>query len=704
MATKTFEELKQLAIQIRDEKTNKQNTATRVGTAMLEHINKLEQDYYDKTQTDEELKERDDKLTELELTVKRNTAAQESLFNGKQDVSFLGKGYIATGGYEFATPDQDYGFTDYIPIVNIEYTIDKLISYNTYAVAAVAFYDKDKSFLGFIPDKDIASGKTIFKPSDYYENAELIRCTGVYSNGHVLITNKTINDIENTLIDNIDEQARDIPSEYRYDTVGGFISIGGWESAHDTYRHTDYIKVKKNFNYKIDALSSLNAYSVAAVAFYDKNKSYLGYIPDKDVKSGKVNFNPSDYYENSEYIRCTTEKSQLSIKEYSNVALLSEEVFNKNIDNIFFPKRIYAVEGELIQLFNRSLLDRYNYLNYNVVYEKTSEGNWLYLQNRGRYIEANIQQGDPSIKIKCSVYETEQKKIAESNECEIFVTKKGTSPSRIINVLMIGDSFTDQNLYPHELLRRLCANVETNPEWGDLEEPLIPSDNLNNINFIGTRQGEGNEPPMPYNEGWGGKDYIFFLGSESPFYFNGEVNFTSYMDSGNVKGTINNITEPGQKIDVAIIMLGTNLNHTEDAIKALWRKLIEHNSNIVIIVTGRVMCSPNGLGMAGGLSYNGRYLYKDSWSHNAGLWDYNRSLESYSLEEEFVNNVHYVDANIQLDSEYNFPYTNKNVNRRNTELKERIGEDNVHPSKYGYWQISDVFYNAFHALVLNKNW
>lgn len=67
MATKTFEELKQLAIQIRDEKTNKQNTATRVGTAMLEHINKLEQDYYDKTQTDEELKERDDKLTELEI-------------------------------------------------------------------------------------------------------------------------------------------------------------------------------------------------------------------------------------------------------------------------------------------------------------------------------------------------------------------------------------------------------------------------------------------------------------------------------------------------------------------------------------------------------------------------------------------------------------------------------------------------------------
>lgn len=74
MATKTFEELKQLAIQIRDEKTNKQNTATRIGTQMLEHLDKLEQDYYDKTATDEELKERDEKLTELEGKIGNTTS------------------------------------------------------------------------------------------------------------------------------------------------------------------------------------------------------------------------------------------------------------------------------------------------------------------------------------------------------------------------------------------------------------------------------------------------------------------------------------------------------------------------------------------------------------------------------------------------------------------------------------------------------
>lgn len=95
MATKTFEELKQLAIQIRDEKTNKQNTATRVGTAMLEHINKLEQDYYDKTQTDEELKERDDKLTELSDNV--------GLYNVDKNVP-LGSGFYTSTTARAAVP------------------------------------------------------------------------------------------------------------------------------------------------------------------------------------------------------------------------------------------------------------------------------------------------------------------------------------------------------------------------------------------------------------------------------------------------------------------------------------------------------------------------------------------------------------------------------------------------------------------------
>ena len=75
MATKTFEELKQLAIQIRDEKTNKANTATRIGTQMIEHLNKLEQEYYNKDDVAEQLKTRDDELARLDkMTTEYNVS------------------------------------------------------------------------------------------------------------------------------------------------------------------------------------------------------------------------------------------------------------------------------------------------------------------------------------------------------------------------------------------------------------------------------------------------------------------------------------------------------------------------------------------------------------------------------------------------------------------------------------------------------
>lgn len=73
MATKTFDELKQLAIQIRDEKTNKQNTANRVGASMLEAINKLEQDYYDKTNIDEQSKNTTQSITSLDTKIDKRT-------------------------------------------------------------------------------------------------------------------------------------------------------------------------------------------------------------------------------------------------------------------------------------------------------------------------------------------------------------------------------------------------------------------------------------------------------------------------------------------------------------------------------------------------------------------------------------------------------------------------------------------------------
>lgn len=142
MATKTFEELKQLAIQIRDEKTNKQNTATRIGTQMLEHLNKLEQDYYDKTATDEELKQRDEKLTELSSGIGK-VSVISNIYN---KVVFAYKGYIDNTGN--IVENDGYRYTDYIQVdgdVSIDYKL-----FGSSAVRVLEASDESGSVLNHV--------------------------------------------------------------------------------------------------------------------------------------------------------------------------------------------------------------------------------------------------------------------------------------------------------------------------------------------------------------------------------------------------------------------------------------------------------------------------------------------------------------------------------------------------------------------------
>lgn len=152
MATKTFDELKQLAIQIRDEKTNKQNTANRVGTAMLEGINKLEQDYYDKTAADKELKKRDDKLTELGHEI-----GEDKLISWKEDY------YISSSnGNEIS--GTDFNCTDYIACIE-DSLIITVVGVNLPYMAAIAFYDKEKTFLSSVTADKAKDVKEVKAPS-----------------------------------------------------------------------------------------------------------------------------------------------------------------------------------------------------------------------------------------------------------------------------------------------------------------------------------------------------------------------------------------------------------------------------------------------------------------------------------------------------------------------------------------------------------
>lgn len=144
MATKTFEELKQMAIQIRDEKTNKQNTATRIGTQMLEHLNKLEQEYYNKENIDEQKEQTDAKFSELDIKLGNNIILENIVVT-----PINGKAISPTGQLIF-NANVSYAEIDTTDIQKID-----IYTFINKSFGNVAYYDADDNVLSVaVPSND----------------------------------------------------------------------------------------------------------------------------------------------------------------------------------------------------------------------------------------------------------------------------------------------------------------------------------------------------------------------------------------------------------------------------------------------------------------------------------------------------------------------------------------------------------------------
>lgn len=277
MATKTFEELKQLAIQIRDEKTNKQNTATRVGTAMLEHINKLEQDYYDKNQTDEELKERDDKLTELEEyseQIGNFIVSHEPIsyqFYKKENINMLSitypvlcntlskdKSYIAGGKVEFENVTNEYGYG--AVFVRLDRKTKKFIDLKYGAIGTWSEYlEKDRNYM-YIP-------VFVHRKND---------C--IYNVGGEVRLEKSIKDILR-----IDKQIT--------------INIDGTKGVYQVNNKELNYLYSESWKYKIIPISEVENVKTYAGAMIDNSWSVpaIIYLKDKNITTNNILFGYEEY-------------------------------------------------------------------------------------------------------------------------------------------------------------------------------------------------------------------------------------------------------------------------------------------------------------------------------------------------------------------------------------------------------------------------
>jgi hypothetical protein len=356
------------------------------------------------------------------------------------------------------------------------------------------------------------------------------------------------------------------------------------------------------------------------------------------------------------------------------------------------PNEIPLVAGENLQLFKDSFVSGGAIESYSLrltadFNDDLYEGEQLtqLLKTAGN---TNAEQ-NLTFKLIDSDYRT-----ITTDSVKVVHTTKKTSPASQLNVVLIGDSFTDQSYYPAELAWRLGA-VNGNYRAGNsasgiqdvIDAPTVSSDSLSNINFIGTR--------LPtnagiYHEGWSGKTYEFFLGKDtdgqnnSPMWDGAAFNIDHYMNDliANNGATLNITT--GDKIDVIGVILGTNKQSDSKDIREFIEGFISHNANIKILLAGRVSTAP----------------FNNDYREISINTRYNRRVESIAAE---YSQCYYVEILSQFDRMNNMAgIINTNANNRNS-VKRRITNsltEIVHPNANGYYQIADSFYSAFHHFAL----
>ena len=168
----------------------------------------------------------------------------------------------------------------------------------------------------------------------------------------------------------------------------------------------------------------------------------------------------------------------------------------------------------------------------------------------------------------------------------------------------------------------------------------------------------------------------------------GDVDFINYLK-------INNFKTP----DIVYVLLSWNglyvpydtefKLHSKNA-PILINKIHRDLPNAKIRVMGITMPS-----VTGGISsnYGCKGPYHDLLGDIVTCFNYNKYLEDLCEKDEFKDFVEFVEVKSQFDVEYNMPYALEKVNSRCDEV-EMIGNNGVHPSLRGYYQIGDVFFRS----------
>lgn len=248
------------------------------------------------------------------------------------------------------------------------------------------------------------------------------------------------------------------------------------------------------------------------------------------------------------------------------------------------------------------------------------------------------------------------------------------------------------------------STIDSDPQWLDPARQkyemlrqfntMVVEGGGTSLKYLGTR----GESPI-YHQAIAGWALADFLGTSSPFYVGGAINFKAWMaQNSNFGGA--------DAIDIVYIQLGINdlkfgSGVVTDALARMESMIayLRHPSNgypsCKIVISIPADCGDNNTGWVkhfSGVNYSGYLDYRFR------MLEYAKGLINKFHNNPTFPNVFVSPINLFVDRHFGYPRDSFNSSSRSTEQVIEF-TDSVHPSRSGYEQSADSHYSVLKSIL-----
>lgn len=470
-------------------------------------------------------------------------------------------------------------------------------------------------------------------------------------------------------------------------STGGIVSTG---SGATNYSTSDFIPANANdtirfqTNYKTirydDETLPYSVY-IEFVCAYDETKTYISNSGDTDVRKYVCPLN-------TKYVRVTLLNANMNSGNYSDPAIIISDssiavpyipygkvLGVKSRIDAYIPKDIYCAVGRTIELYNNQVClqaDKYH-VQWDCQVGKA-------LERKFSVTGDESQIGDYPLNV--SVYTDEMSSLWSATSTLHIVAELDLD--NVFSICPIGDSLTNAKKWAPEVMALSGDKIAF---VGTYTATLTDSE--------GTSKTFGHEG----RSGFSAANYI----NGSPYTFGGatETPHNKFWD-GSAFSWSHYKTTYSVNPDAVMVWLGTNgisLDNTENAgnIKEIVDVIHTSDENIPIFVCNTIY--------RGNQNALGNQTATDGYAPNKGAWDYQEKQKVMDLMRTLdgliggYENVYIINLAISHDSEYNYGSDETPVNPRATQT-ELMPIEATHPQAQGYYQIADIMYSVFSAVLM----